>query len=97
MTYLEMDIFSNIEKIGDMIIPNTLLLCDNGNKPEEVRLLAPYLKDGCVIMAHDYSETKEIDYLYGGEITWDDVKDLGLIKYHYELMRRAGWLSLKSL
>lgn len=35
----------------------TLVLCDGGHKPGEFNLLAPYLKVGDYIMAHDYVET----------------------------------------
>jgi len=89
MVYCNMNIFLNIEFIGGLIIPNTLVLCDNGNKKEEVRLLTPYLKKNCIIMAHDY-------HWGGHEIEWNDVKDLGLDKYEYDLMKSAGWLSLKT-
>jgi len=33
----------------------TIILCDGGSKKNEFRLLSEYLKDGDVIMAHDYS------------------------------------------
>ena len=96
MIYCNMNIFLNIDFIGSLVTPKTLILCDNGNKPGEVRLLTPYLKDDCVIMAHDYTETKESYHIYAGEIIWDDVKDLGLERYHYDLMKEAAWLSLKT-
>ena len=89
MIYCNLNIFLNIEFIGSLITPKTLVLCDNGNKPEEVRLLRPYLKKDCVIMAHDYC--------WGGyEIEWNHVRDLGLKKYKFELMKSAGWLSLRQ-
>jgi hypothetical protein len=48
------EIKNNIQKPG-----TTLLMCDGGNKINEVNLLADLLKPGDFIMAHDYSETKE--------------------------------------
>lgn len=59
-----MDIFtpSNIEMIGTAIklAPRTLVLCDNGNKAEEVRIFKEFLKPGDRIMAHDWeTEIKE--------------------------------------
>ncbi len=44
MIFCWMSIFDNIDFIGNLIKENTLVLCDNGDKPKEVRLLAPYLK-----------------------------------------------------
>ena len=38
---------------------HTLVLCDGGSKINEFKILAPYLKVGDVIMAHDYVDTKE--------------------------------------
>lgn len=37
----------------------TLVLCDGGSKINEFKILAPYLKSGDIIMAHDYVDTKE--------------------------------------
>jgi hypothetical protein len=38
----------------------TLVLCDGGNKINEFKLISPLLKSGDVIMAHDYSYSKEV-------------------------------------
>jgi len=37
----------------------TLVLCDGGNKIKEFATLAPFLKSGDIIMAHDYIDTDE--------------------------------------
>jgi len=37
----------------------TIVLCDGGSKKNEFRLLSEYLKDGDIIMAHDYSPNQE--------------------------------------
>lgn len=93
----EMDIFSNVEFIGSLIKYRTLVLCDDGNKVLEVKTFVPYLKQDCVIMAHDYAFSKKDGnkYWWCCEITWDDVKNLGLELYHQDLMETGGWLSLK--
>ena len=38
----------------------TLVLCDGGNKINEFKLISPLLRSGDVIMAHDYSYSKEV-------------------------------------
>lgn len=38
----------------------TLVLCDGGDKIREFNILSKYIKVGDFIMAHDYSENKEI-------------------------------------
>lgn len=40
-----------------------LILCDGGDKPREMKTYAPLLREGDIIMAHDY----------GREITWRDI------------------------
>jgi hypothetical protein len=98
MIYCEFDVFNHIDFIGSLVKERTLVLCDNGNKIKEVTLLTPYLKKDCVIMAHDYFESEEIfkdrNIWPCCEITWNDVKDLDLEKYNYDLMASAIWLSL---
>lgn len=37
----------------------TLVLCDGGNKIKEFKTIAPFLKKGDIIMAHDYIDTDE--------------------------------------
>jgi hypothetical protein len=71
------EIKNNIQKVG-----TTVLMCDGGNKINEVNLLADLLKPGDFIMAHDYSETTEYfkthitpkEWLWC-EITFADVKE----------------------
>lgn len=40
-----------------------LIVCDGGDKPREMKTYAPLLREGDIIMAHDY----------GQEITWRDI------------------------
>ncbi len=35
-------------------LPNLMLFCDNGNKEKEIALYAPYLKQGDVLLVHDW-------------------------------------------
>jgi len=37
----------------------TIVLCDGGNKIHEFNLLAPFIKTGDFILAHDYASNKE--------------------------------------
>lgn len=98
MIFCEIDIHKHMDFVISLIKENTLILCDNGNKIAEVKALAPHLKNGCVIMAHDYFETEEDfraqDEWPCCEITFADVADLGLEKHHYDLMKSAYWVSL---
>jgi hypothetical protein len=101
MIFCQMNIFSNMEFVQRLIIPHTLILCDNGNKIHEVRSLAPWLYENCVIMAHDYFHDREEferkKTWSACEITWEDVKDLGLAPYHQGIMERGFWLSLTNI
>lgn len=107
----EMDIFKNVERIGEMIKEGgkVLLLCDNGNKPKEVQTFAKYLKPGDVIMAHDYARDrdyyiKNIQHKYWHRVEiWDkDVADVfkehNISYYLREETERAAWLcGIKNL
>ena len=53
--YVKKEIIDYIN--GDGI---TIVLCDGGNKVAEFNLLSNYLKTGDFILAHDYSESREI-------------------------------------
>jgi hypothetical protein len=101
MIFCQMNIFLHIDLIIELIKPKTLILCDNGNKIKEVQLLAPHLKENCVIMAHDYCHDRDTFDPNGiwahCEITWDDVKDLGLKPYYQEIMEKGAWLSLTNI
>jgi hypothetical protein len=76
---------SNFEEIKNAIQKpgTTVLMCDGGNKINEVNLLADLLKPGDFIMAHDYSESKEYfethinpkEWLWC-EITFADVEEV---------------------
>ncbi len=101
MIFCQMDIFLNIDFILNLIKPNTLILCDNGNKIREVQCIAPYLKSDCVIMAHDYFHDKftfESQQVWPScEITWGDVSNLNLTPYYQRIMEKGYWLSLTNI
>lgn len=43
-------------RVKDLITrPEVLLYCDNGNKPKEVELYAPFLRVGSILGVHDYN------------------------------------------
>lgn len=89
------DIFKSIALISKLIINNTLILCDNGNKVNEVRSLIPYMLSGCVIMAHDYGEQNFWDYreIYDKDII-DLVEKYELSHYMQNILINGVWLSL---
>lgn len=54
-TLIEVDEIKNyIEQSGP-----TIVMCDGGSKKNEFNILSPYLKQGDIIMAHDYSPNSE--------------------------------------
>jgi len=95
MVVCRCDIMSNFEMIKELIKENTLILCDNGNKIIEVQTLAPAMKEGCVIIAHDFTDSNWRSH----EISMDDIKDVvngcKLKPYFQDVMREGGWMSLK--
>jgi cephalosporin hydroxylase len=63
----------------------TVVICDGGSKTNEFRLLAPLMKDGDFILAHDYAESQAHFYaeISGRiwnwcEITEDDIREVSL-------------------
>jgi len=49
----------------------TVVMCDGGSKKNEFRILAPLLKTGDIIMAHDYAPNKEYFDTYINEKIWN--------------------------
>jgi len=81
----------------------TLLLCDGGHKEKEFEVYAPFLKQGDVIMCHDYAHD-EADYAAVMEaIGWKTaaessyvniaqaVNDNNLEPYNYDMFKNALW------
>jgi len=80
----------------------TIVLCDGGSKVNEFRLLAPFLKTGDIIMAHDYIDTREnfienyFDKIWNWrEIGIEDIQDVcdtyNLVPYMQEKFNEAVW------
>ena len=55
---------------------NTLVLCDGGFKIQEFNLLAPHLKSGDYIMAHDYAHDSNYfqSYINGKIWNWHEIE-----------------------
>jgi len=84
-----------------------LILCDGGNKINEFNSMASFLKEGDVIMAHDYIESKEVfEKDYKDKIwNWHEVeyKDLKqaceqyqLQPYNKEAFESILWICMKK-
>ena len=94
-----------IEEIKSLINRpgKTLLLCDGGNKEREFEVYSPFLKEGDIIMLHDYAHTgTEYEYIkemIGWETpyesSYDNIKNSvalnNLIPYQYELFKSVLW------
>jgi hypothetical protein len=94
-----------IEEIRSLIQRNgkTLLLCDGGNKEKEFEIYASFLKDGDVIMLHDYAHSdseyevikESIGWETPPESRYENIKDLldlnNLIPYQYEMFKNVLW------
>lgn len=80
----------------------TIVFCDGGWKKGEFNLLSNYIKPGDFILAHDYSDSKEVfeEKIKGKvwnwfEISYDDIKSAceanGLIEYDKEAFNNVAW------
>jgi predicted O-methyltransferase YrrM len=94
------DIFktNNVKKIIKDV-GRVLLLCDNGNKPKEVKIFSAFLKPNDVIMAHDYypkrSDLAKRRHIWRHcEITDEDINNTSLKSYHpyYEEFKKVFWM-----
>lgn len=56
--FYQLDIFRNIDEIGKIISQEgqTILFCDNGNKPREFNVFSKFLKVGDIIVVHDWGK-----------------------------------------
>jgi hypothetical protein len=67
---------------------NTIVLCDGGSKKNEFNILSKYLKEGDIIMAHDYSPTQEYfeEHINNKVWNWHEIQDSDIqesvIKYN---------------
>jgi FkbM family methyltransferase len=86
----------------------TLVLCDGGNKISEFNLIAPLLKYGDFIMAHDYIDTIENfkENFYGKIWNWCEIKESdiseiskkeNLVYYKQEEFNNVVWVCKQKL
>lgn len=80
----------------------TLVLCDGGCKRCEYKILAPLLRDGDVIMAHDYAPDQKYFNEHMKDKLWDwfeiqdeDIKDsaekYNLVDFQQPVAQTAAW------
>lgn len=90
------DIMKNEQLIKELIIAKdkrTLLLCDNGNKIEEVKMFSQYLKSKDIIMAHDYFYKKGENLPWSCEITDKDISEV-MINNNLEYIYKSTFNSI---
>lgn len=81
----------------------TIVMCDGGSKKNEFRILAPLLKAGDIIMAHDYAPNPEYfsEFIDGKIWNWLEIQDedinevvntYNLQPYMQEVMQEVVWV-----
>ena len=94
----------NTEKIVDLINQEgqTVIFCDNGDKPKEFNLFSGYLKPGDVILAHDYAPNEQYYKSYMVDKIWnwleiqdsdifDAIKINNLSPFLYQEFLNSAW------
>jgi cephalosporin hydroxylase len=82
----------------------SLVMCDGGCKKCEYNLLARFLKEGDVIMAHDYAPDEKYFQQYMKDKIWNwlEISDLdidktnieyNLVPYLQDMMQNVAWCS----
>lgn len=80
-----------------------LLLCDGGDKPKEFNIFSAFLKEGDVIMAHDYvpNFTIFVQEFYNKKWNWLEIQDEdivecsitnSLVPYNFEDFADVSWV-----
>jgi len=98
MNIFEYDLQSLIQNHGKV-----LLLCDGGDKPKEFNTFSAFLKEGDVIMAHDYVPNFAIfgQEFYNKKWDWLEIQDKdiekcsianSLIPYNFEAFADVSWV-----
>jgi len=85
------DVFEHESKIAEFINKpgKTIVFCDGGDKPREFKTFAEKLKQGDIILGHDFST--DLKRWPWAEITENDMPDI-IEKYMFNEMKRACWL-----
>lgn len=104
------DIRERVEEIGALIgQPGvTILVCDAGDKPWQVRTFAPFLKPLDVLLAHDYAPDRETFMREVRGHIWDHfelcdsdvaevVKAQGLVRFLWGPFTAAAWACWRRL
>lgn len=97
-TEVKQDVVDFIRKDG-----TTIVLCDGGYKIGEFNLLSNFIKEGDFILAHDYSENKDVFETEINrkkwnwfEISYEDIKqsclDNNLVSYDDEIFKNVVWV-----
>lgn len=94
------------EEITNFLSTNgvNLIMCDGGNKKHEFKVLSKYLKEGDIIMAHDYAPNKEIfERDYKDKIwNWMEISDVdiqetcdtyNLETFNEKLIKPTAWVA----
>lgn len=103
VSVVKADVFSDstIDQIKELISApgRVLMLCDNGDKVREFNTFSQFLKQGDVIMAHDYFKSKKShnrSIWRGCEITESDVevsaKKYNLVPFHQDEFAKIVWM-----
>ena len=104
------DCFQEVESIKALIEQpgRVMVLCDGGDKITEFDLFSGYLKEGDVIMCHDFGEHKLRfkklaaikKWGFAQEVSLSKIQDSitrnGLIQWKYEIFERVFWGSFKK-
>lgn len=99
------DIHTAIPQIAERMRQpgKTIVFCDNGNKHREIVAFAPFLKDGDLILMHDYAKDDRffsdeiVDKFWGWhESSKKDSENLDLIPVHEKLLEYAAWGCFKK-
>jgi hypothetical protein len=100
--------FFNLETLSEIksliqTSGRTLILCDGGDKETEFKILSRFMKDGDVIMLHDYEHdpleyhaiSESIGWLTNSESFFRNLErylpELNLIPYKYEEFKDVLW------
>lgn len=96
---------NTIDEIENLIKSGkkTLLLCDGGNKEQEFNTFSKFLKNGDVIMIHDYCEKIDEFYTISSKVNWvappeshyknikESISTYNLKPYMYEKFKEVFW------
>ena len=85
----------------------TIVMCDGGSKANEFRLISDLLKQGDIIMAHDYAPNKEFHEITMRDKVWNwmeicdhhiesSIVKNNLVKFMYDDLLSVAWLCMRK-